>query len=162
AELAKIQKVDYAQIRASGAQFTVPLTAAEGRWDDARTAALAALEAQLALSNNEFGFLVASRALAAEADRRGAARADPRAPPRTPGDRHHAGRGARDGGRRAGAARHPASGGDLLHRAGGGGRGPRPGRRRPGAVADGGRRRGRDGPAVAAGVRPAAAGRRAA
>jgi DNA-binding NarL/FixJ family response regulator len=79
-ELAKIQKVDYAQIRASGAQFTVPLAAAEGRWDDARAAALAALDEQLALSNNEFGFLVASRALAAEADRWESGAADPGAP----------------------------------------------------------------------------------
>jgi DNA-binding NarL/FixJ family response regulator len=79
-ELAKIHSVDYAQIRASGAQFTVLLAAAEGRWDDARAAALDALEAQVGLTTNEFGFLVAARALAAEADRRESGAADPGAP----------------------------------------------------------------------------------
>ncbi len=79
-ELAKIHSVDYMQIRASGAQFTVPLAAAEGRWDEARAAALDALDAQLTLSTNEFGFLVAARALAAEAERRESGAADQAAP----------------------------------------------------------------------------------
>jgi DNA-binding NarL/FixJ family response regulator len=79
-ELLKIQPIDYTPIRASGAQFSVPLAAAEGRWDDARAAAVDALAAQLTMSTNEFGFLVAARALAAEADRRESGAADPGAP----------------------------------------------------------------------------------
>jgi DNA-binding CsgD family transcriptional regulator len=79
-ELAKIHSLDYTLIRASGAQLTVPLAAAEGRWDDARAAGLDALAAQLTLTTNEWGFLVGARALAAEADRRESGAADPGAP----------------------------------------------------------------------------------
>jgi DNA-binding NarL/FixJ family response regulator len=79
-ELFKVGTIEYASLRASGAQLSVPLAAAEGRWDEARSAARDALEAQLALSNNEFGFLVAFRAMAAEAERYDSGAADPGAP----------------------------------------------------------------------------------
>ena len=76
-ELTKVSNIDYASLRASGAQLSVPLAAAAGRWDDARQLARRGLEAQFTVSNNEFGFIVASRAMAAEAERADSGAADP-------------------------------------------------------------------------------------